>query len=65
MDRYPIPNIQDFSAQLIGSKVFTNLDLVKAFHQIPVNPDDIPKMTIITPFGLFEYTRMPKRFNAS
>lgn len=43
MDRYPIPNIQDFSAQLTGRKLFANLDLVKAFHQIPVNHDAIRK----------------------
>ena len=59
MDRYPVPNIQEFSSQLHGNKVFSRIDLVKAFHQIPVNPADIPKTAIITPFGLFEYIRMP------
>ena len=58
-DRYPVPNIQEFSSQLSGSAVFSRIDLVKAFHQIPVHPDDIPKTAIITPFGLFEYVRMP------
>lgn len=58
-DRYPVPNIQEFTSQLSGSTVFSRIDLVKAFHQIPVHPDDIPKTAIITPFGLFEYVRMP------
>lgn len=59
MDRYPVPNIQEFSSQLHGSNIFSRIDLVKAFHQIPVHPSDIPKTALITPFGLFEYIRMP------
>ena len=58
-DRYPVPNLQEFSSQLAGSTIFSRIDLIKAFHQIPVHPDDIPKTAIITPFGLFEYVRMP------
>eukprot|EP00096_Caligus_rogercresseyi_P008991 TRINITY_DN296_c0_g1_i2.p2 TRINITY_DN296_c0_g1~~TRINITY_DN296_c0_g1_i2.p2 ORF type:complete len:460 (+),score=39.87 TRINITY_DN296_c0_g1_i2:236-1615(+) len=59
MDRYPIPNIQEFASQLAGNKVFTHIDLVKAFHQIPIHPSDIAKTAVVTPFGLFEYVRMP------
>ena len=58
-DRYPVPNIQDFFVNLTGMKVFSKVDLIRGYHQIPVAEADIPKTAIITPFGLFEFLRMP------
>jgi hypothetical protein len=58
-DSYLLPNILDFAHVAAGCTIFSKIDLHKGYHQIPVHPDDFCKRAISSPFGLFEYTRMP------
>ncbi len=55
---YPLPNMQDLTNGLDGCSVFSKIDLVKGYHQVPIAATDIPKTAIIRPFGLFEYLFM-------
>jgi hypothetical protein len=53
-DWYPLPSVQDFTANLAGCTIFSKIDLVKGYHQVPMAEADIAKTAICTPFGLFE-----------
>jgi hypothetical protein len=58
-DRYPLPHIQTFGDKLNGAKFFSKVDLYRGYHNVPMERSSIPKTAIITPFGLFEFIRMP------
>ncbi|XP_026482636.1 uncharacterized protein LOC113390126 [Ctenocephalides felis] len=57
-DRYPVRLMSDYSQHLSGCNIFSIIDLKKAYQQIPVYDEDIPKTAITTPFGLFEFPFM-------
>jgi Reverse transcriptase (RNA-dependent DNA polymerase) len=49
----------DFSSNVASCRWFSKIDLKKGYYQIPMNAADIPKTAVATPFGLYEFTRMP------
>ena len=58
-DKYPLPHLRSLTRSFHGKRLFTKIDLQKAYLQIPVSPQDIPKTAVATPFGLFEFVKMP------
>lgn len=58
-DKFPIPNIDSLLDRLGRAQYFTTLDLAKGFHQILVKEEDQIKTAFSTPFGHYEYVRMP------
>ena len=58
-DRYPVRALQDFTSELAGKKIFSKIDLLKGYHQIPVADEDVGKTGVITPFGLYVFPCTP------
>ncbi|GKT31715.1 Transposon Ty3-I Gag-Pol polyprotein [Aduncisulcus paluster] len=58
-DMFPIPRMDEMFAALGGMKVFTTLDLKSGYYQVAVEESVRKVLAFNTPFGLFEWNRMP------
>lgn len=58
-DAFPLPRIEESLDALTGARWFSTLDLASGYNQVPVAEKDRPKTAFCTPFGLFEWNRMP------
>lgn len=61
-DAYPLPNITGILDQLGSAKYFSVLDLASGFHQIPMAENDATKTAFSTPYGHYQFRRMPFSF---
>ncbi|KAJ8014292.1 hypothetical protein DPEC_G00038740 [Dallia pectoralis] len=58
-DAFPLPRIVESLDVLTGARWFSTLDLASGYNQVPVTEAARPKTAFCTPFGLFEWNRMP------
>jgi hypothetical protein len=55
----PIGNIEDNLARLFRSTVFSGINLIGAFHMIELKDKDKAKTAFATPWGSYQFVRMP------
>ena len=59
-DRFPLPLLQDILRSLgHGNQIFSTLDLLSGYWQVPMAPDSREITAFSTPSGHFEWLRMP------
>lgn len=58
-DAFPLPRIDESLDALTGARWFSTMDLASGYNQVPVTESDRHKTAFCTPFGLFEWNRMP------
>ena len=56
---WPMPKVEDIFSQLNGAKYFSTLDLRAGYHHIGLTADSIPKTAFTSPFGKYEYVKVP------
>ena len=58
LDGYPLPSIKNFANKIRGSKIFSRIDLLKAYHQVPLDEASQEKATVITQWGAYKFMRL-------
>ena len=56
---WPMPKVEYIFSQLNGMKYFSTLNLWPGHHHIPLDETSIPKRAFTSPFGKYEYIKVP------
>ena len=56
-----MPKVEDIFSKLNGVKYFSTMDLRAGYHHIPLDKSSIPKTAFNSPFGKYEYVKVPFR----
>ena len=64
-ETYPLPHLEDTLASLEGSRYFSKMDANSGFWQIDLAEESREYTTFITPFGRYQYLKMPFGISAA
>lgn len=64
-DAFLIPQIDNMLEKVGQVQYISTLDLTKGYWQIPMAAEDKEKMAFGTPWGLFQFKRMPCRLHGA
>ena len=56
---WPMPKVEDIFSKLNRATYFTTLDLWAGYHHIQLDKPSIPKTAFNSPFGKYEYVKVP------
>lgn len=56
---YPLKSLEEITAKIAGSKVFTKLDCKKGFWQVKLSERSQKFLTFATPWGRYSYIKLP------
>ena len=58
-DPYYMSTMDEILERVGGSRIVSKIDLAKGFYQVEVEPLSQEKTAFVSPYGKFEFTRMP------
>ncbi|XP_043232854.1 uncharacterized protein K02A2.6-like [Amphibalanus amphitrite] len=60
---HPIPTVEQLTAELAGSSIYSKLDASSGFYQLPLDRESQLLTTFLTPFGRKAFQRLPMGIN--